>query len=473
MKKILSILLILVMVISATACTKSKSDALLDPDKPITVTVWHYYNGNIKEAFDRLVTEFNETVGMEKGIVVDAQSQGDVNQLATAVFDAANASIGAAPMPNIFASYPDNAFRVHQIAKLTPLNMYFTEAELEKYRSEFLEEGKFITDNQYYIMPIAKSSENLYVNKDDWEAFALKHGFSSDDLSTWEGLLKVAKTYYEETGKGFYSIDANANFMLVSAKQLGEELYSYSEEGTATFSLSENVARKIWDHFYVPYIHGYYVKTGRFSSDDAKTGTVIAYTGSTAGAAYFPMTVAYSETETKAIEPLVLPYPHYEEGQKVAIQQGAGMCITDSDDAHEYASALFLKWFTSADQNIRFAVSTGYYPVENVALDENLILEQLDETLQGAPAIKESIKATNVMMNTYTLYNSKPFQGSFEMRTLLETHLFNKVSTDLQLLSDKVAAGEDRLATIEALTSDEAFKIWFNKLNEEAETLLP
>ena len=157
----------------------------------------------------------------------------------------------------------------------------------------------------------------------------------------------------------------------------------------------------------------------------------------------------------------------------MAIQQGAGMCITDSDDAHEYASALFLKWFTSADQNIRFAVSTGYYPVENVALDENLILEQLDETLQGAPAIKESIKATNVMMNTYTLYNSKPFQGSFEMRTLLETHLFNKVSTDLQLLSDTVAAGEDRLATIEALTSDEAFKIWFNKLNEEAETLLP
>ena len=233
------------------------------------------------------------------------------------------------------------------------------------------------------------------------------------------------------------------------------------------------MAKKIWDYYYVPYLNGYYVKTGRFSSDDAKTGTVLAYTGSTAGAAYFPMTVAYSETETKEIEPLVLPYPYYNEGEKVAIQQGAGMCITDSDDAHEYASALFLKWFTNADQNIQFAVSTGYYPVEKNALDENLILEQLDESIQGAPAIKESIKATNVMMNTYNLYNSKPFSGSYEMRMLLETQLFDKVNADLLILGERVDSGEERMAVISSLTSEKAFMTWYDKLKEEAERILP
>ncbi len=65
----------------------------LNPEEPTTVVVWHYYNGNIKNKFDALITEFNETVGMEKGIVVDAQSQGDVNQLATAVYESANARL--------------------------------------------------------------------------------------------------------------------------------------------------------------------------------------------------------------------------------------------------------------------------------------------------------------------------------------------------------------------------------------------
>lgn len=95
--------------------TQQSPDKLLDPGKPITVTIWHYYNGNIKEQFDGLVAEFNESVGMEKGIVVDAQSQGDVSQLADAVFNSASKTIGAAPMPDVFAAYPENAFRVNQV----------------------------------------------------------------------------------------------------------------------------------------------------------------------------------------------------------------------------------------------------------------------------------------------------------------------------------------------------------------------
>ena len=111
-------------------------------------------------------------------------------------------------MPEIFASYADNAFRVHQIVELVSLDQYFTEEELKAYRKEFLEEGKFITYNKYYIVPIAKSSENLYVNKSYWEPFAEKYGYTNSDLVTWEGLYEVAKVYYEKTGKGFFGLDA-------------------------------------------------------------------------------------------------------------------------------------------------------------------------------------------------------------------------------------------------------------------------
>lgn len=474
MKLLKPILIILIFLSTSfiTSCTLNSSNEPLDPDKPITITIWHYYNGNTKEAFDALVSEFNETVGMEKGIVVDAQSQGDVIQLATAVFEAANETIGTSKMPDIFASYADNAFRVHDIVELVSLDQYFSENELNEYRQEFLEEGRFITNQLYYIVPIAKSSENLYVNKDYWESFAASFGFGEEALSTWEGISKVAAAYYEATGRGFFSLDANANYMLTAAMQSGYELYEYSEEGTVEFDLPRELAEKIWENFYVPYIKGHFVKSGRFSSDDAKTGAVITYTGSTAGAAYFPTTVTFNETETAEVTPMVLPYPYFENGRKIAIQQGAGMCITKSDLPHEYASALFLKWFTDTKQNLKFAVSTGYFPVKNEALDESMMIEQIEIGSVTSPAIKASIEATNTMFETYTLYNSKPFRGSYEMRSLLDSHLIGKIRSDLDYLNAKVANGEDHDSIIAELSSIQSFEVWYNDLIKEAELIL-
>nr|WP_281415018.1 extracellular solute-binding protein [Fusibacter paucivorans] len=434
--------------------------------------MWHYYNSSSKEAFDRLVSEFNETVGMEKGIVVDAKSQGDISQLATAVFDAANGSIGSSPMPNIFASYPDNAFRVNQITPLVSLDTYFSESELSVYRKEFLEEGKFMTDQRYYIVPIAKSSENLYINKNLWEPFALSNGYTNEDLSTWDGLYDVAKTYYELTGKGFFSLDASANFMLVTAMAYGQEMYIYNEDGTARFNMSEEAAHKIWDIYAKGYINGYFEKTGRFSSDDAKTGTVISYTGSTAGAAYFPTAVVIGEEMPMTVEPIVMPYPHHEALQSISIQQGAGMCIAHSDEAHEYAAALFLKWFTAAEQNTKFAVSTGYFPVTNDALEGERLGKQAEALSIDNAAILGSISASKTMFETYTLYNNKPFEASYEMRELLETHLFNQVIGDLAIVDRAVQNGEDREAVIQELTSEKAFMAWYTDLKNQAEQLL-
>ena len=57
----------------------------LDPGNPVSLTVWHYYNGSQQAAFDTLVEEFNNTVGKEKGIYVQSYSQGSVPDLEEAV----------------------------------------------------------------------------------------------------------------------------------------------------------------------------------------------------------------------------------------------------------------------------------------------------------------------------------------------------------------------------------------------------
>lgn len=472
-KKVLlvsTLILVFLVVFSVYKAFNVKKDPL-NPSRPITITVWHYYNGNIKDKFDSLVDKFNETIGVERGIVVEAKSHGDVQQLADSVYDAANKTIGSEVMPDIFAAYPDNAYRVNKISELVDLEAYFSQDELKEYRKEFLEEGLFGTDGKLRIMPIAKSTEILYLNKTYWDYFSKDTGASLEDLGTWEGIVRTAEKYKNYSGKAFIGIDGNANYIILASMQLGAEIYTYSEN-KAKLNFSRDTAYKIWQNYYIPYLKGYFVKTGRFSSDDAKTGTVLAYTGSTAGSAYFPKQVSFSQKEVYPIDVVTLPYPYFENGKPYAIQQGAGMCITKSDKAHEYASALFLKWFTDKEQNIDFAVSTSYFPVKNEALVGNKILPLLDETQGSNENIKKSINTTLKMLDSYTLYGNRPFDGSYDMRVLLENHLFNFVQRDLETLKARVAAGEDNSKVIEILTSKENFEKWYKQFTQEAEKIM-
>ena len=62
-----------------------KAAVTLDPSNPTTITVWDYYNGAQQASFDSLVSEFNSTVGKEKGIYAKSKTQGSVPELEKAI----------------------------------------------------------------------------------------------------------------------------------------------------------------------------------------------------------------------------------------------------------------------------------------------------------------------------------------------------------------------------------------------------
>jgi multiple sugar transport system substrate-binding protein len=256
--------------------------------------------------------------------------------------------------------------------------------------------------------------------------------------------------------------------MIQAAKQLGDNIYYLDEQGQASLEISNELADHIWKYFYEPYIKGHYVKSGRFSSDDARTGSVLAYTGSTAGAGYFPQEITINDNEIFQIEPLVLPYPYFREGEPYAVQQGAGMCISRSEPKRELAAYQFLKWFTLSEQNIDFAVSTGYFPVRQNDLTIDKLLKAYDTANKDVSAIRSSIVATSKMFEEYTLYNNKPFNGSYELRNLLERHLFEKIVSDIELIQKRVELGEDREAVIDDLISKDNQDLWVKQLHEDA-----
>ena len=82
---------------------------------PVELTVWTYYNGDQLDSFNRLVEEFNDTVGRERNIEVIASGQGSVNDLETNVMNAAEGKVGAEAMPNIFSAYADTAYAIDRM----------------------------------------------------------------------------------------------------------------------------------------------------------------------------------------------------------------------------------------------------------------------------------------------------------------------------------------------------------------------
>ena len=439
------------------------------PAKVTDITVWTYYNGDQLESFNSLVNQFNETVGAQKGIKVSTESQGSVNDLETSVMDSAEGKVGAAAMPNIFSAYADTAYALDQMGMVVDLAPYLTEEEKAQFVEGYLSEGDFGEDDSIKIFPVAKSTELLFLNDTDWQAFAAATGAKYEDLSTVEGLVATAGKYYDWTdartaapddGKALFGRDAMANYMLIGAKELGSTIFTV-ENGKMTVNLTEDVARKLWENYYVPFVKGWFAGEGRFRSDDIKTGNVLAYVGSNSSATFFPKQVQVSDTESHEISLKVLPNPSFAGSEEVAVQQGAGMVVTKSTPEEEAACVTFLKWFTQPENNIQFAVGSGYLPVTHAADDVTAIENSgLDLTDSMKDVLANAIDA----VENHELYTPKPFEGGTDARKVLEYSMSDLASADRAAVEEQLAAGVSAAEAEALYLTDEYFENWYQSL---------
>lgn len=437
-----------------------------DPAEPVNLTVWVYYNGDQLESFNQLVAEFNDTTGREKGIIVDSYSQGTVNDLETNVMASAQGKVGASPMPNIFSAYADTAYTLDQMGELVDLSSYFTNEERAAYVDSYLEEGDFSGNGSIKIFPVAKSTEGLYLNDTDWEPFAAATGASYDDLSTLEGLIATAESYYNWTdaqtptaddGHALFGRDAMANYMLVGAKSLGCQIFEV-KDGVMTLNFDKEVIRKLWDCYYVPYIKGYFSSSGRFRSDDIKTGNILAYVGSTSSSSFFPNQVTTDDSEGHAITMKALPCPEFADSEPYAVQQGAGMVVTRGSDEEISASVEFLKWFTAPEHNLAFSIASGYLPVTKEANDMEQI-EKSEPTLNDT--MKQILTGAVTTVNTSKLYTTPAFSGANDARSVLEYSLSDAASADRAVIEERLSAGQPFEEAAADFLTDARFDSWY------------
>lgn len=445
----------------------SKADPGFSPANPVNITIWTYYNGEQLEAFNALVDEFNSTVGKEQGITVESSSHGSVTDLENNVLASAEGKVGAEAMPNIFSAYADTAYALDEMGQIADLSDYLSEEDRAAFIEDYLSEGDFSGSGSIKIFPVAKSAELLFLNETDWEPFAAATGATYDDLATIEGLVSVAERYYEWTdaqtpdipndGRAFFGRDAIANYMLIGAKQLGCTIFD-EQDSSMTLNFDHDTVRTLWDNYYVPFIKGYFSASGRFRSDDVKTGNIIAYVGSSSSATFFPTQVIADDMDSHDITRKALESPKFVNGEDYAVQQGAGMVVTKASDAEIQASLVFLKWFTSPEHNITFSVDSGYLPVTH---EGNSIDAIRASGLALSDEMDEVLSAAVDTVNENHLYTPRAFSGGTNARAILEYSMSDKASADRAAVKEAMAQGQNFEEASAQFLSDECFEAWY------------
>ena len=158
MKKLFACALILLLAAGLSGCQK---ETTLSPDAPVTLTMWHVYGEQADSPMNRLIDQFNETVGKEKGIIIDVTVVTNSAVLGEQLLDAHANTPGSPSMPDLFSSGPGVVEKMG-VEHVLDWQDYFSEKELSDFVGEFIQDG--MVDGHLAVFPVSKSSLALFIN---------------------------------------------------------------------------------------------------------------------------------------------------------------------------------------------------------------------------------------------------------------------------------------------------------------------
>ena len=360
-KLFLLLLIFSISICCLSGCKKSE----LDKNKPVTLTMWHVYGEQADSPMNRLIDEFNETVGMKKGIIINVTAMSNASKIGEKLLDAHNKIPGSAEMPDLFFAHKSNALELGTDC-LLDWNEYFSEKELSAYVSEFLEDGT--AAGKLSVFPVSKSTHLLFIAGGQFERFSADTGVTYEALSTWDGFFDAAAKYYDWSGgKTFCALDYPLRAIELAAAESGAGNI-FADNGF--YDPSNVIFKQTFMKFADSLAKGHIMLSNLYSNTQVMTGEVVAGIGSSAAILYYNDTVTYEDGTSEPMDLEILPLPT-ENGKKPYITQaGVGLCAYKTSSQKAEAAVIFAKWLTEPERNLEFVCQTGYMPVTNGAFDK-------------------------------------------------------------------------------------------------------
>ncbi len=441
MKKILS--LITTLALTAFCFSGCSNKTKPDADNPVTLTMWHVYGSQTKSPLNDAIDEFNDTVGRENGVTVNVVSVTSSSAIDKALSASANGEPGAEELPDLFTAYP----RVAEIVgkdKLLNWNDYFSAQELSAFREEFISEGYF--GDKLLMLPVAKSSEALFLNKTLFDRFSAETGVSADTLRTFDGFFKTANTYYDwSDGQNFTQINDFYNYTYIGMKAFGGE---FIVDGK--LNLNDQNFEKVWNPLSRAAIYGGVCLDDGYAASRWKTVEIISNIGSTADILYQPEMVFYPDNSTENITSVSFPYPMFTADKPAAVHRGGGLFAVKSDDERKnYGAYIFAKWLTEKENNLNFATNAGYLPVT----DDAFTALFADTGIAEKESYRNLYDMMNGMMNSYKLHPLPLYSNASDIQSRFEQNVKLVLKSAHNQYVERTAKGEDKQAVLNELTA--------------------
>ena len=384
-----------------------RQETLLNPQKPVTLTMWHVYGEQADSPMNRYVEDFNRTVGKENGIIINVTLMSNASQIGQKLVNAQNGVAGVPAMPDLFFCHNSNAQELGA-EKLLNWQDFFSASELSDFIGEFVSDG--MVDNSLSVLPVSKSTHLLFLAGGAFDRFAKEQNVTYANLATWDGFFSVAEKYYNYSGgKPFCALDYLMRSVELDAISQGAVDFYQNDWYKQNVTLIASYKK-----FASAIAKGHIVVSDLYSNTQVMTGQTIAGISSSAAVLYYNDTITYPDNTQEPTNLKVLPVPT-SSGKKYATQAGVGLCAYKTTPQKAEAATAFAKWFTEENRNLDFVAQTGYMPVKNGAFDKLESYTFKTEAFRNTyAALKSTVESCTFLSepsmagyfpNTYTLYS--------------------------------------------------------------------
>lgn len=391
MRRLYALITLLAILLIAAGCSSNEAKSQTGEsneeettevkDGQTKVVMWHSMGGVNGETLDTLVSDFNDE---QDDIVVEAIYQGNYAESFTKL----KTSLKSDNIPTIMQSNFIRSGPMIDTNKVIPIQEMIDQDEYDTSSLDGNILSAYDMGGTLYSMPFNASTLLLYYNKDMFEENGLDPEKSPQ---TYEEIKAVSEKISDGTKYGA-SFAINSYFIEQLITVQGAELVNNGNgrEGLADQSFidsEEAITTYTWWKDLVD--QEYMLNLGSATGD-----THQAFLSGKAG-----MTLGSTAALAKMIEGSegkfevgtgFIPYPADKEGAGGVSVGGGSLYLMDKSSEEEAAAGWeFIKFLMEPEQQAYWHVNTGYFPVNNLAYEEQIVKDTLAEFPQFETAISQ------------------------------------------------------------------------------------
>ena len=335
LKYSLGIILAVVLIAAGAVYIYFAHYAPLKPDEATEVTVWYVNNDKMWQNFAGLADNYSSGEGKKYGITVKVKAFDSRTELYK---DLNKVIEEKGSLPDMVVCDTDYAAYMADKGVLADLSSYFGNWEASSFSEEIAEASS--KDGTLVAVPIAAETEVFMVNTKIFPDISA--------LSSFEKLCSVADEYYLRNGSSFFTVSDYSFFFRTAAAQLNDDFDAVSPYDTNN---------KNCKYIYKLLAEAAYNRGFEASGEDAAK---MVGEGKYACAIVSSPEVMRYAYAINADDIEFATYPCMKDGEPAYVEKVTGITMTASDSDSERASAMFIRWFTSAEVESAFVGDSGY-----------------------------------------------------------------------------------------------------------------